>query len=132
VASSGGHNTYSSEHQVAAIGRVSKQINWGGGVPIRRRRAEQQAGQDAQVRDLKAAGCEEVFSEQVSAVAQRDRLKEALRFVRRGDTVVTCRPDRLARSTTDLLRTWINGGIGLIMLSIGGQRIDTHAARPAC
>jgi DNA invertase Pin-like site-specific DNA recombinase len=88
---------------------VSKQINWGGGVPIRRRRAEQQAGQDAQVRDLKAAGCEEVFSEQVSAVAQRDRLKEALRFVRRGDTVVTCRPDRLARSTTDLLRTWING-----------------------
>jgi hypothetical protein len=37
----------------------------------RRRRAEQQAGLDAQIRDLKAAGCEEVFSEQVSAMAQR-------------------------------------------------------------
>ena len=39
---------------------------------------EQQAGLDAQVRDLKAAGCEEIFSEQVSAVAQQDRLSEAL------------------------------------------------------
>jgi DNA invertase Pin-like site-specific DNA recombinase len=65
---------------------------------------DQQAGLDAQVRDLKAAGCEEIFSEQVSAVAQRDRLKEALRFVRKGDTLIACKPDRLARSTTDLLR----------------------------
>jgi DNA invertase Pin-like site-specific DNA recombinase len=65
---------------------------------------EQRAGLDAQIRDLKAAGCEEIFSEQVSALAQRDRLKEALRFVRRGDTLVSCKPDRLARSTTDLLR----------------------------
>ena len=67
---------------------------------------DQQAGLDAQVRDLKDARCEEIFSEQVSAVAQRDRLKEALRFVRRGDTLVGCKPDRLARSTTDLLRSW--------------------------
>ena len=48
---------------------------------------DQQAGLDAQIRDLKATGCEELFSEQISAVAQRDRLKEALRFVRRGDTL---------------------------------------------
>lgn len=66
--------------------------------------ADQQAGLDAQVRDLKAAACEEIFSEQVSAVAQRDRLKEALRFVRRGDTLACSKPCRLARSTTDLLR----------------------------
>lgn len=91
---------------------------------------EQQAGLDAQVRDLKAAGCEEIFSEQVSAVAQRDRLSEALRFVRRGDTLVACKPDRLARSTTDLLRIVDDldrRGVGLIMLSMGGQRIDTRA-----
>jgi DNA invertase Pin-like site-specific DNA recombinase len=91
---------------------------------------EQQAGLDAQVRDLKAAGCEEIFSEQVSAVAQRDRLSEALRFVRRGDTLVACKPDRLARSTTDLLRIVDDldrGGVGLIMLSMGGQRIDTRS-----
>ena len=91
---------------------------------------DQQAGLDAQIRDLKAAGCEEIFSEQVSAVAQRDRLKEALRFVRRGDTMVCCKPDRLARSTTDLLRIVDDldrRGVGLIMLSMGGQQIDTRS-----
>src|ERR1700739_4828436 len=88
---------------------------------------DQQAGLDAQIRDLKTAGCEEIFSEQVSAVAQRDRLKEALRFVRRGDTLVACKPDRPARSTTDLLRIVEDldrRGIGLIMLSMGGQQTD--------
>jgi DNA invertase Pin-like site-specific DNA recombinase len=73
--------------------------------------------------------CEEILSEQVSAVAQRDRLKEALRFVRRGDTLACCKPDRLARSTTDLLRIVDDldrRGVGLIMLSMGGQQIDTR------
>ena len=92
---------------------------------------DQQAGLDAQIRDLKAAGCEEIFAEQVSAaVAQRDRLKEAMRFVRRGDTLVCCKPDRLARSTTDLLRIVDDldrRGVGLIMLSMGGQTIDTRS-----
>ena len=63
-------------------------------------------------------------------MAQRDRLKEALRFVRRGDTLVCCKPDRLARSTTDLLRIVDDldrRGVGLIMLSMGGQRIDTRS-----
>lgn len=92
--------------------------------------ADQQAGLDAQVRDLKAAGCEEIFSEQVSAVGQRERLKEALRFVRRGDTLVVSKPDRLARSATDLLRIVEDldrRGVGLIMLSMGGQQIDTRS-----
>ena len=91
---------------------------------------DQQAGLDAQLRDLKVAGCEEVFSEQVSAVGQRDRLTEALRFVRRGDTLVITKPDRLARSTTDLLRVVEDldrRGVGLVMLSMGGQQIDTRA-----
>jgi DNA invertase Pin-like site-specific DNA recombinase len=91
---------------------------------------DQQAGLDAQIRDLKAAGCEEIFAEQISAVADRDRLKEALRFVRRGDVLACCRPDRLARSTTDLLRIVEDldrRGVGLIMLSMGGQQIDTRS-----
>jgi hypothetical protein len=50
---------------------------------------DQQAGLDPQIHDLKSAGCEEIFPEQVSAVAQRDRLKEALRFVLRGDTLAS-------------------------------------------
>jgi len=92
--------------------------------------ADQQAGLDVQVRDLQAAGCEEIFAEQVSAVGQRDRLKEALRFVRRNDTLLVCKPDRLARSTTDLLRIVDDldrRGVGLIMLSMGGQQIDTRS-----
>jgi len=91
---------------------------------------DQQAGLDAQVRDLRAIGAEEIFSEQVSAVAQRDRLKEALRFVRRGDILAVTKPDRLARSTTDLLRIVEDldrRGIGLVMLSMGGQKIDTRS-----
>ena len=39
---------------------------------------DQQAGLDAQLRDLKSAGCEEIFSEQVSAVAQQDRTRDRL------------------------------------------------------
>lgn len=59
-----------------------------------------QAGLDAQLRDLKSAGCEEIPSEQISAGTQRGRCKETPRFVHRGDNLVVCKPDRLARSTT--------------------------------
>ena len=67
--------------------------------------SEQRAGLDAQVRDLKAAGCEKIFSEQISsAAAQRPKLAECLHFLRETDTLVVARPDRLARSTHELLR----------------------------
>ena len=91
---------------------------------------DQRAGLEAQLRDLKAAGCEEIFEEQISAVAKRDRLTEALRFVRKGDTLVVTKPDRLARSTTDLLKVVEDldqRGDGLIMLSIAGQQLDTRS-----
>jgi hypothetical protein len=39
------------------------------------RTADQNAGLAAQERDLKAAGCTKLFSEQVSSVASRDKLK---------------------------------------------------------
>jgi len=64
---------------------------------------EQQAGLDAQIRDLTAAGCDKIFSEQVSAVGQRPQLEAALEFVREGDTLVVTKLDRLARSTQHLL-----------------------------
>jgi DNA invertase Pin-like site-specific DNA recombinase len=59
-----------------------------------------------------------------------DQLKEALRFVRRGDTLAVTKHDRLARSTTDLLRIvedFYRRGVGLVMLSMGGQKIDTRS-----
>ena len=93
--------------------------------------AEQHAGLDAQLRDLAAAGCEKTFSEQVSSVAERAQLSAALDFVRDGDTFMVTKPDRLARSTADLLG--IVGrleakGVGLVVLSMGGQRVDTRTA----
>jgi DNA invertase Pin-like site-specific DNA recombinase len=40
--------------------------------------SDQTAGLDAQARDLKAAGAERIFSEQVSSVAKRVKLAESL------------------------------------------------------
>jgi DNA invertase Pin-like site-specific DNA recombinase len=64
---------------------------------------EQQAGLDAQIRDLKAAGCEKIFSEQVSAVGKRPQLEAAVDFIREGDTLLVTKLDRLVRSTQHLL-----------------------------
>jgi DNA invertase Pin-like site-specific DNA recombinase len=67
---------------------------------------DQEAGLEAQERDLKALGCERLFKEHVSALAtERPKLREALSFVREGDTLVVTKPDRLARSVRDLLNT---------------------------
>lgn len=66
---------------------------------------DQEAGLAAQRRELEAAGCERIFAEQVSSVAaRRERLDEALDFVRAGDTLVVTRLDRLARSVADLVK----------------------------
>lgn len=64
---------------------------------------DQDAGFEAQLRDLKSAGCERIFSEQVSSVAERKHLEEALSFIREGDVFVVTRLDRLARSVKNLL-----------------------------
>ena len=89
--------------------------------------SEQRAGLDAQIRDLKAAGCEKIFSEQISsAVAQRPRLAECLHFLRETDTLMVTRPDRLARSTHELLRIseeLAQTGVGLVIQSMG---LDTR------
>ena len=70
---------------------------------------EQRAGFDAQVKDLRSAGCEKLFDEQVSSVARRPRLEAALDFIREGDTLVVTKLDRLARSTQHLLEIASNG-----------------------
>ena len=64
---------------------------------------EQQAGLDAQLAELDKYGCDKVFSEQVSSVAQREQLESALDYCREGDTVVVTKMDRLARSVSHLI-----------------------------
>jgi DNA invertase Pin-like site-specific DNA recombinase len=66
--------------------------------------AEQDAGLEAQRRDLTLAGCTRIFEEKVSSVAPRTKLTEALAWVRAGDALVVTKIDRLARSLTELLR----------------------------
>ena len=89
---------------------------------------DQQAGLAGQERDLRGAGAEKVFAEQVSSVANRSALKACLEFVREGDVLVVTKPDRLARSTAELLTVEADlskRGIGLMVLSMGGERLDT-------
>lgn len=67
---------------------------------------EQDAGLEAQRRDLIAAGCTEdaLFLEQLSSLAvSRPALKQAIGYSRRGDVFVVTKLDRLARSVSDLI-----------------------------
>ena len=63
---------------------------------------DQQAGLEAQERDLRAAGVERLFTEQTSAVGPRKALEQALDYLRDGDVLVVTKLDRLARSVAHL------------------------------
>jgi DNA invertase Pin-like site-specific DNA recombinase len=91
--------------------------------------SDQTAGLGAQERDLKAAGAERLFAEQTSSVAKRDVLQACLDFVREGDVLMVTKPDRLARSTAELLTIeaeLAKRDIGLVVLSMGGEKLDTR------
>lgn len=63
---------------------------------------EQVAGFESQIEELEEQGCEKIFREQVSSVAQRKQLALALDYMREGDTLVVTKLDRLARSMRHL------------------------------
>ena len=89
---------------------------------------EQIAGLEAQVRDLEAYGCERIFKEQVSSIAEREQLGSALNTLREGDKLVCTRLDRLARSVQHLgqIIERINAaGASLVILDMGGTAVDT-------
>lgn len=59
---------------------------------------------ETQIRLLKEAGCEAIFEEKISgARTDRPELEKLLSQIHRGDTLVVCKLDRLARSTHHLL-----------------------------
>lgn len=61
---------------------------------------------DLQIDALKDVGCERIFSDKISgAKADRPGLKQALDFVRKGDTLVVWKLDRLGRSLKHLIDT---------------------------
>ena len=60
---------------------------------------DQVAGLEAQLAELKAAGCERLYSEHVSSVAaERRQFDACLAWLRAGDTLVVTKLDRLARN----------------------------------
>src|SRR5215212_4445014 len=86
---------------------------------------EQDAGLEAQRRELTSLGCERVFAEQTSSVGPRKALDEALEFVRSGDTFVVTKLDRLARSVPhmwEIVEQLQAKGVTLRIVNLG---IDT-------
>ena len=89
---------------------------------------EQRTGLEAQQRDLKEYGCEKLFTEQVSSVAEREQLEAALSGLRAGDKLVVSKLDRLARSVQHLgqiIERINSAGASLVILDMGGTAVDT-------
>ncbi len=81
---------------------------------------------DTQVAKLKEAGCSTIYQEKISGLDQnRPTLKECLNYLRKGDTLVITKLDRLARSAVDLgklVERFDKENIGFVVLD---QNIDT-------
>lgn len=90
--------------------------------------ADQSAGLNAQERDLQAFGAERVFAEQISSIAKRPALEQALDFIREGDTLVVTKLDRLARSIKDLMEIVEQVRAKGARLKILGMDLDTGTA----
>jgi DNA invertase Pin-like site-specific DNA recombinase len=94
--------------------------------------ASQIAGLEGQERELRAAGCDKIFREQVSSVAERQQLEAALDYVREGDTFTVTKLDRLARSVGDLLAIVSRLEVKTVSLRVlsmsGTQSLDTGTA----
>ncbi|WP_066557498.1 recombinase family protein [Croceicoccus bisphenolivorans] len=87
-------------------------------------------GQDLTVQEgaLRAAGCDQIYSEKKSGrqATDREALRDAIKAARAGDIVVVSRLDRFARSTQDLhnlLATLEAKGVGFRCLAQSG--VDT-------
>jgi DNA invertase Pin-like site-specific DNA recombinase len=81
---------------------------------------------ELQLDALKKSGCEKIFEDVASgAKAERQGLKDALNFARKGDVLVVWKLDRLGRSLKHLIETITNlkeGGIEFRCLT---QNLDT-------
>jgi len=89
---------------------------------------DQTAGFEAQIEALRAVGCERLFQEQVSSIADRPELEEALEFARAGDTIVVTKLDRLARHVRhlgEIVDRLAAKGVALRILDLG---LDTGTA----
>jgi DNA invertase Pin-like site-specific DNA recombinase len=89
---------------------------------------DQEAGYQAQIKTLNAAGCEKVFSEKISSLGQRDQLEAALDYAREGDSLVVTKLDRLARSVFHLVAIGERLEAKGVALKVLEQAIDTSTS----
>ena len=87
---------------------------------------DQKYSLEAQVEELKAAGCERLYQEEVSSVdSQRVELENALDYIREGDVLVVKKLDRLARSVADTVKIIERLEAKKAGLKILNMKIDT-------
>lgn len=87
--------------------------------------ADQVAGFEAQIAELKEYGVTQLFKEQVSSVGERIAFIRAMDYVRAGDTLIVTKLDRLARSVADtiaIVDELDKKGVGLVILNM---QLDT-------
>ena len=89
---------------------------------------DQEAGYQAQIKSLNAAGCEKVFAEKLSSVAQRHQLETAIDYAREGDALVVTKLDRLARSVAHLVAIGERLDAKGVSLKVLEQSIDTSTS----
>jgi DNA invertase Pin-like site-specific DNA recombinase len=84
---------------------------------------------DVQLTKLKDIGCDEIFKDKhTGTTADRPKLKQCRKYVRKGDSLVITKLDRLARSTfhlTQIAEELKDKGVDLIVVD---QSIDTATA----
>jgi DNA invertase Pin-like site-specific DNA recombinase len=85
---------------------------------------------DLQVRELKAAGCKQVITDRVSGTKrERPGLDTCLNAIKKGDTLVVWRLDRLGRSMQHLVNVVADlKGRGVGFKSLRDGAIDTTTA----
>ncbi len=86
---------------------------------------------DLQEDALKKEGCEKIFSDKISGALSKDSrlgLKEALEFLRKNDTLVVYKLDRLGRSLKDLIEIVNDLGEKEIGFKSLSESIDTTTA----
>jgi DNA invertase Pin-like site-specific DNA recombinase len=91
---------------------------------------KQSASLEAQREQLKKAGCELIYEDEDESGSKRNRpqLNKALDHIRKGDTLIVCKLDRLTRSLVDLLdilKKLENAGASFRSL---GETFETESA----
>lgn len=84
---------------------------------------------ELQMDALEKYGCEKIYKEKTSAVKERAELEELIRQLRKGDTVVVWRLDRLGRSLNDminLVEKFKKMDVGFVSIM---DHIDTKSAQ---